>query len=368
MAIPFNLRKRNLMNLKLPTAILHATRLVRGGSLLDATQAIQRALHGGNAPPAADTGASTIEGSFRVVDVEPRSAQGQFITRTYSNAAGRREYKIYIPPKYSAQAPLVVMLHGCKQEPDDFAAGTRMNALAEEQGFIVAYPKQSVRANHSRCWNWFQAQHQQRDCGEPSLIAGITRDVVSALGTDARCVYIAGLSAGGAMAAVMATTYPDVYASVGIHSGLGYGAALDVPSAFAAMRGEGLHRSQRTHNAASGHRVPVIVFHGDNDTTVHPRNGDELIAEASNARRDVKPPEDSEAALQRSVERGRAHGRGYTRTIYRDAAGKPVIEQWLVHGAAHAWFGGSAEGSFSDPTGPDASREMLRFFRQHEST
>ncbi|MGZ8209991.1 MAG: extracellular catalytic domain type 1 short-chain-length polyhydroxyalkanoate depolymerase [Burkholderiales bacterium] len=359
------------MNLKIPPAIRHATRLVRGGSLVEATRLIQRTLRGGDAPPEGEarrSDAATVEGTFHVVDGKSRAAESRFITRSYSNTAGTREYKVYIPAVHSGQAlPLVVMLHGCMQGPDDFAAGTRMNMLAEEHGFIVAYPEQSSGANNSNCWNWFQAKHQQRDRGEPSLIAGITREVAAAFGTDARRVYIAGLSAGGAMAAVMATTYPDIYASVGIHSGLPHGAALDLPSAFAAMRGERPQRRQRkVRESTSTRRVPVIVFHGDNDTTVHPRNGDELIAQASRTKAHSNAPE-ADAALERSEERDRARGRDYTRITYRDAAGKVVVEQWLVHGAAHAWFGGSAEGSFSDPTGPDASREMLRFFRQHES-
>jgi poly(hydroxyalkanoate) depolymerase family esterase len=347
------------MNLKIPDAIRHATRLVRAGSLLEATNAIQRALRGSAAPAVTDPphvdAATTIEGTFRVVDAEARSTPGRFITRKYSNAAGVRQYKIYTPGVNSGQAlPLVVMLHGCKQAADDFAAATRMNMLAEEYGFIVAYPQQSRRANNSNCWNWFAPKHQQRDRGEPSLIAGITREVIATSAVDARRVYIAGLSAGGAMAAVMATTYPDVYAGVGIHSGLAYGAALDVPSAFAAMRGDEPQRAaprSRDHTAV---RVPLIVFHGDNDKTVHPRNAAELI--------------DADPVLERSVEYGRAQGREYTRVTYRNAAGKPLVEQWLVHGAAHAWSGGSTEGSFSDPTGPDASREMLRFFLQHENT
>jgi poly(hydroxyalkanoate) depolymerase family esterase len=280
------------------------------------------------------------------------------------------EYKKYIPAAHLGQAaPLVVMLHGCKQGPDDFAAATRMNALAEEHGFIVLYPRQAAKANVSKCWNWFQAQHQQRDRGEPSLIAGITREVIAAHGLDMRRVYIAGLSAGGAMAAVMGTTYPDVYAAVGIHSGLAYAAARDLPSAFAAMRGDKSKRARRKpRDAASARSVPTIVFHGDSDTTVHPSNGDDLIEQASPQSSGAKARETALSGHKRVVESGEISGRTYTRTSYRDLAGKSVLEQWLVHGAAHAWSGGSAEGSFSDPSGPDASREMLRFFLQHENT
>jgi poly(hydroxyalkanoate) depolymerase family esterase len=233
---------------------------------------------------------------------------------------------VYVPAVYGEQAlPLVVMLHGCKQDPDDFAAGTRMNALAEEHGFVAAYPEQSTSANGSKCWNWFQAKHQQRDRGEPALIAGITRQVAAQFGCNLRRVYVAGLSAGGAMAAVMATTYPDVYAAVGIHSGLAHGAALDLPTAFAAMRGERSQKQSRRgrEDTSTRRRVPVIVFHGDNDRTVHPRNGDDLIANASGATSDAGAPTDA-AAVERTVHRERAHGREYTRIIYR-AWGRPRL-------------------------------------------
>jgi poly(hydroxyalkanoate) depolymerase family esterase len=361
------------MNLRIPPAILHATRLVRSGSLREATELIQRTLRGADRPPEADPAGgdtSTIEGTFEVIEPRNRPVKGQFITRSYSDAAGTRQYKIYIPASSSAPGlPLVVMLHGCKQDPDDFAAGTRMNALAEEHGLIIAYPQQSNAANGSKCWNWFQAKHQQRERGEPSLIAGITREVAATLEVDTRRIYIAGLSAGGAMAAVMANAYPDLYAAVGIHSGLAHDAALDLSSALSAMRGDGSQRRPRKRSGnRSLRRVPVIVFHGDNDKTVHPSNGDELIAQASRIPADSKAPGEADATLERTVERTRAHGRDYTRITYQDAAGKPIIEQWLVHGAAHAWFGGSTEGSFTDPAGPDASREMLRFFLEHQSS
>jgi poly(hydroxyalkanoate) depolymerase family esterase len=265
------------------------------------------------------------------------NAPGRFIKRTYTNSAGSRTYKTYLPAGYSGQAlPLVVMLHGCKQTPDDFAAGTRMNELADELGFLVVYPAQAWAANLSRCWNWFRAGDQQRDDGEPSLIAGITRQVTGRYHVNARRVYVAGLSAGGAMAAIMATTYPELYAAVGIHSGLPYASARDAVSAISAMRG------QRREGAALLPAVPTIVFHGDRDTTVHPRNGEYGPAEG-----DLK------------LEKGEVGGRAYTRTTHR---GKSILEHWLLHGAGHAWSGGHADGSYTDPKGPNATREMLRFF------
>ncbi|MGZ9066135.1 MAG: extracellular catalytic domain type 1 short-chain-length polyhydroxyalkanoate depolymerase [Burkholderiales bacterium] len=374
--------------MKIPAGVLEATRLVRGGKLMEATAVIQRALGGqpSTAMEASDSNTAVIEGSWRVIEpVSPEPTRpshaadahawdatapkprhgGRFVTGTYTNSAGTRAYKTYIPAMYDGQAvPLVVMLHGCKQNPDDFAAGTRMNALAEEHGFLVVYPAQAAEANVSKCWNWFQSKDQKRDHGEPSLIAGITREVIAAYRLDGRRVFVAGLSAGGAMGAIMATNYPELYAAVGIHSGLAYAAASDLPSAFAAMRGHGKVRRRKTPRG--GHRssrtVPTIVFHGDSDTTVHPSNGEEVIARGMMASSAVQAQHETDARI--TVENGNSRGRTYTRTIHRDASGKHTLEHWVVHGAGHAWSGGSAEGSFTDVKGPDASREMLRFFLQ----
>ena len=281
----------------------------------------------------------------------------RFVTASYTNRSGTRAYKTYIPGRGDGQArPLVVMLHGCQQDPDDFAAGTRMNELASEMGFIVAYPQQAPGANVSRCWNWFQAADQQRDSGEPSLIAGITREVMARYNVDPRRVYVAGLSAGGAMAAIMGHTYPDLYAAIGIHSGLAYASARDIPSAIAAMGG----RSYPSDPGASEStfQVPTIVFHGDVDTTVHPRNGAEVIARATPAGDELL----AAAFAPRTVEQGEKAGRKYTRTTHTDPSGKPTLEYWIVHGTGHAWSGGSPDGSYTDPQGPDATRAMLRFF------
>lgn len=297
---------------------------------------------------------------------------GRFLTGSYTNQAGTRTYKLYIPSGYHGQTlPLVLMLHGCTQTPDDFAAGTRMNVLAEEHQCFVVYPAQALAANGSKCWNWFKAADQQRGEGEPSIIAGITRHIISTYPVDARRVYVAGLSAGGAMAAIMGMTYPDLYAAVGIHSGLPYAVAHDLPSARAAMKqggpNPGGQPDVRVPAAERGVRsVPTIVFHGDRDTTVHPRNGDQVVAQWTTIHSHDRAHTKSRADRAASVERGQVpDGRAYTRAIYHDASGQPILEQWRIHGAGHAWSGGSSSGSFTDPKGPDAAKEMIRFFYAH---
>jgi poly(hydroxyalkanoate) depolymerase family esterase len=281
----------------------------------------------------------------------PPSPREAFIDGSYTNNHGSRQYKLFIPPRYQGQPlPLLVMLHGCLQDPDDFALGTRMNAIAEEQGLFVLYPAQSESANQTRCWNWFSAAHQRRDQGEPSIIAGMTQEVIRTYHIDARRVYIAGMSAGGAMAAIMAATYSDLYAAVGIHSGMPFGAAQNFFAAIAAMKdGAGIGTPLPAKS------IPVIVFHGDQDSMVNSRNGDQIMAQWLDG-----PKPGSKQTSTASA--GEGNGRAFTRTIYRDAEGHALAENWLVHDAGHAWSGGGGAGSFTDATGPDASREMLRFF------
>jgi poly(hydroxyalkanoate) depolymerase family esterase len=297
---------------------------------------------------------------------------GRFVERSYTNQTGTRTYKLYIPSGYMGQeVPLVVMLHGCTQSPDDIAAGTQMNTFAEENIFLVAYPAQAQGANMNKCWNWFKPSDQQRGRGEPSLVAGITRQVIDEYNVADGRVYVAGMSAGGAMAAIMAEAYPDLYAAVGIHSGLAPGAAHDMPSAFAAMHQGGAATPRRdvptaTATGVSARIVPVIVFHGDRDKTVNPRNADHLLehyclAKLTGSRDDVSGSTPHGRVRQGQVPGGHA----YTRATYRDAGGRAVAERWTVHGLGHAWSGGSSSGSYTDPRGPGASAEMVRFFNDH---
>ena len=293
---------------------------------------------------------------------------GTFETRSFANAAGASIYKLYIPASYSGEpAPLVVMLHGCTQSPEDFAAGTRMNELAERDGFLVVYPAQKANANISKCWNWFQSEHQCRDRGEPAIIAGITREVIHSLSVDERRIFVAGLSAGAAMAVILGATYPELYAAVGAHSGLASGVAHDLPSAIAAMkRTEARLNPTPVHRAAAAPRfkptraMPTIVFHGDMDQTVTMQNGVEIINDA--IAQSVAGCSNTPPLRQCDPEQGLAGGRSYKRTIYVDAKGRSRVEQWLIQGAGHAWSGGSQAGSYTDSRGPDASAEMIRFF------
>lgn len=354
------------------------------GPMRAVTQTIRQALASGGLATAAApaTHDDVIDVVARVVPsgvpgAEPSSdgfasgragTPGTFETRQFSNAAGARAYKLYVPASPSeAPRPVIVMLHGCTQSADDFATGTQMNRLADEHGFLVVYPEQPASANLSKCWNWFQPQDQLRDSGEPSLIAGIVREVAACHGADLRRVYVAGLSAGAAMAVVLGETYPDLFAGVGVHSGLPYRIAHDIPSAMAAMKGgrSGMPGLQVTPKMAAPlskkgvHAVPTIVFHGDRDHTVQQTNARQVVQQAMDAYR-VEP---GATALTADTQRGTASGgRSYSRTVHSDSSGHAQIESWAIHGAGHAWSGGDARGSYTDHTGPDASAEMVRFF------
>jgi poly(hydroxyalkanoate) depolymerase family esterase len=378
------------MNFTIPDAMRQATRLTGAGRLMEATAAIQSVLGGNTATTAANVSTRdtlTIEGTAERVG-EPQAPQrpaarpgflgkvslkdlvrpkartstsdsvsvpegARFEWASDAGPTGSRRYKLYVPSGYRADTavPLVVMLHGCTQSPDDFAAGTRMNEAAEAATFLVAYPEQTSASNMQKCWNWFVDADQRRDAGEPAVIAGITREIMARHAVDPSRVFIAGLSAGGAMAAIMGDAYPDLYAAIGVHSGLACGAAHDMPSAFSAMRQGAPGRVGGGSHAP----LPAIVFHGDKDTTVNIRNADAVAVQAVGG-----------ASLAISSEhRIASGGLGYTRLVHKDAAGHSIVEQWTIHGTPHAWAGGSSAGSYTDPCGPDATGEMVRFFTQH---
>ncbi len=367
-----NLDINTAMNKDFLKSMKDAFELLRTKGPDEATAAVQRALGGVNAqpghaqmqqPPFASPTASNWAQTWAEAQTHLSPGQqteepytidaetpGTFSTHTFINSAGQRQYKLYVPTGYKDEAvPLIVMLHGCTQNADDFAAGTRMNELAEQQRFIVVYPVQPQSANHSKCWNWFKPADQQRDHGEPSLIAGITREVMAHYRIDPARVYVAGLSAGGAMADVMLKTSPDLYAAGGVHSGLAYGCAKDLPSALAAMKGGKTPR----HRAGVAPQRPLIVFQGDADKTVHPSNAAQLVASFDAGTTTASPP--------LTTARG-AHNATVQKLVASNGA---EAEYWTIHGAGHAWSGGSQRGSYTDPAGPDASAEMLRFFLAH---
>ena len=389
------------MNARQMAAIAKATRLTRQGRLAEATALIQQSLASPavtrRAPDAPSAGEETsgapgrrptsppvlragqrtplrqihpgwitlrhaapspgARGLRRARRPAARAVQrpaGRFDAYSYSNAAGTRAYRLYVPAGHAGgPLPLVVMLHGGIQDAVTFAAATRMNDLAERQALLVAYPEQPPSANPGLYWNWFAPGHQRRGAGEPSLIAGITRQVTGRYEADATRVYVAGFSAGGAMAAVMAAVYPDLYAAAGVHSGLPHAAAGDVASAFAAMK----HGPPRPGRPPA-RPLPLIVFHGDQDAIVAPANAAGLIDYALAA--------GSADRHQHVVTTGQVPGgHAYTRARYHDPAGTTLAERWTIHHGGHAWSGGLPHGSYTDPRGPDASAEFIRFFDEH---
>jgi poly(hydroxyalkanoate) depolymerase family esterase len=288
---------------------------------------------------------------------------GEFIPGIFDDGESAIHYKLFVPSAYRGEPmPLVVMLHGCGQDASDFALGTGMNVLAEEHQVLILYPEQSAGAHWNRCWNWYHSSHHHRGEGEPALIAALTRHVAAGYAVDHDHIFVAGLSSGAAMAVILGRTYPDLFTAVGSHSGLAHGSATDALGAMLAMRdGASPDILARAAPAADvpaagvpAAGVPVIVFHGDADATVHRENSARVVGQSVDRR-----------AVHTVEEKGESGGRAFTRSIHAGMDGAVLVEQWIVHGAGHAWSGGSTQGSYADMRGPDASKEMLRFFLKH---
>lgn len=296
---------------------------------------------------------------------------------TYSGPTGGRSYFVYTPESYQARTvvPLVVMLHGCFQKAVDFAAGSGMNQLADHNNFIVVYPQEAINSNGDLCWNWFLPENQVRDSGEPAIIAGIVRAVkqhTSQWRIDPKRVYVAGGSAGAAMAGILGATYPDIFAAIAVHSGSEYPAGISPIDALKSMGNGGpdpVQQGQAAYHAmgAFARAMPTIVFHGTNDPIVNPINGDQVVQQWMET--DTLASSDmynAKFSSPTSTTPGRVPG-GYAYTVYtwNDTNGNELQEYWKVDGLGHAWSGGNLTGSYTDPLGPDASRAMYSFFLSH---
>jgi len=281
---------------------------------------------------------------------------------------------VYTPPGLPAgtAVPLVVVLHGCRQSAQDAALTTGVNALADRIGFVVLYPEQSTQDNPRRCWNWFASRNQVRGSGEPAAIARMTEAVLSWSGgatLDRNRVYVMGMSAGGAMAGILAATYPDVYASAGIHSATPYGAARNPVTGLLAMKNGGLdpERQGRLAYAAMGQLarvVPVIVFQGEADRTVWAVNGEHVVRQwLATSRLAGGDGSGLDFARPDTTHHDRVPGGlSYSVRSWNDQAGRPVAQYWSVSGLGHAWSGGGVGGSYTDPSGPNATEAMVSFF------
>ncbi|AKP75460.1 esterase, PHB depolymerase family [Priestia megaterium Q3] len=299
------------------------------------------------------------------------SAAGSFTSKTYNG----RTYKLYVPSSYQGGAalPLVVMLHGCTQDPDQFAAGTQMNALAETEKFFVLYPEQPSSANSNKCWNWFDTAHQSRGSGEPALIAGMVNQIKSSYSIDADQVFVGGLSAGAAMSVIMGATYPDIFAAISVGAGLEYKAATSVTGAYTAMSSGGpnpIQQGDLAYSAMGEHKrvVPVILFHGTADYTVAPINAHQILsqwAQTNDRASDGLDNNNIDDTADQTLPGTVSGGRSYTQYIYKDTAGKTVMEKYMIEGMGHAWSGGSTSGSYTDPKGPNATKLSWNFFKNH---
>ncbi len=289
-------------------------------------------------------------------------AAGRVDTGTFSGPEGTRAYRLHLPPGGNGAArPLLVLLHGCTQTAEDFARGAGLDALADASGMLVLYPEQPASANPLRCWNWFDAAHQQRGAGEPALLAAMTADVAARHGADPRRVYVAGVSAGAAMALVLAAGYPERFAAAGAHSGVPLRAA-NPATALQVMRTGGIGDPaalRAAHGGAPPARlVPLIVVHGAADAVVHVANARATFDQWTGAARSAG------LTLELASDSAEAGGLSYRRTT-AGAPAAPLVELWVVDELGHAWSGGNPAGSYADPRGPSAARELLRFLLSH---
>jgi poly(hydroxyalkanoate) depolymerase family esterase len=326
-------------------------------------RATRRSLGGRDRRAIADHAAFVAAGHEAQAARAAAVAAGRFTEVPFAAEPARR-FMLYEPARRPpGAAPLLVLLHGCGQGAADFAAGTRMNEAAEDAGVFVLYPEQSMAANLLRCWNWYALRDRSHDAGDAALIAAMTRQVMRDHDIDARRVYVAGMSAGGGMAAVLARDHPQLYAALGVHSGVPAGMAHDVFSALRLMASGPAAEAAAAPTSTGGGigaAVACIVFHGDEDRTVHPSNGQAIHGAVG----DAADPASVGQSLQATTD-ARAGRRGFTRTVEFDAEGVSRRELWMIHGAGHAWAGGSDQARHTDADGPNASREMLRFFLQH---
>ena len=263
--------------------------------------------------------------------MSPAGASDSFTWGSYDGPEGSRRYKLYVPAASAGERRLLVMLHGCTQDPEDLARGTRMNEVAGAKGFLVLYPEQPATANPLKCWNWFAEANQKRGSGEPALLAAMIQKVVREQKVDPSKVYIAGISAGGAMTAIMGATYPEMFAAMGIHSGIAYGLVTQMSAAITAMRtpkGDTAALGKLVIDAMGERRkaMPLQIFQGKIDPSVNVENANLLAGQ------------------------------------WRAANGGKHVHVQMVDGLAHAWSGGSKEGTYTDEKGPDASKAFVDFF------
>ncbi|MEA2295526.1 MAG: hypothetical protein QOE86_3165 [Solirubrobacteraceae bacterium] len=313
-------------------------------------------------PPGGTTGSGSGSGT-------PSKLPGSPFSGTFTTSSGSLTYQGYVPSTYKpgTAVPLVVALHGCTETADVFRQLTRWDELAQAKGFIVVFPQQSKDANSMSCWNFFQAAHMSRDAGEPAAIAGVTRWVQQHYTIDAHRTFVTGLSAGGAMSSVMAATYPDLYAAAGIGSGCEYAATATCAGYKSA---DPLSAGQQAYKAMGRYArpMPVILFEGDQDTTVPPVNAQQLVQQwqytddlADDGAHNGSIPVQPTNVTQGSV----PGGHSYTVTEYSDGQNKELLQSWLVHGMGHAWSGGCSCEPYADPAGPDETGAMYAFFMAH---